>query len=76
MTVARLSRLPFIFVLMNVLAGCTTQPSQSAYSRNMGPGSSITGTPQSDLGSAASGNDYLPGADAAGGISGTGGSRN
>ena len=63
-------------MLVGVLTGCTTQPSQSAYSRNVGPGSSVSGMPESDLGTTASGNDYLPGADAAGGISGTGGSRN
>ncbi len=58
-----------------LLSACSvgTQPSRSAYSRNMGPGSGIAG-PESDLGSFNSGNTYVPGAPAAGGIGGTGGS--
>ena len=75
MIVARSLKLTFVLMLMTTLAACATQPSQSAYSRNVGAGSSVTGKPESDLGSAASGNDYVPGAPAAGGIGGNGGSR-
>ena len=75
MIVARSLKLTFVLMLMNVLAGCTTQPSQSAYSRNVGSGSSVTGRPESDLGTPGSGNDYVPGAPAAGGIGGNGGSK-
>ena len=72
---ARSLKLTFVLTLMNVLAGCATQPSQSAYSRDMGPGSSVTGKPASGLVTAGSGNDYVPGAPAAGGLGGTGGSK-
>ncbi len=44
----------------------------SAFSRNVGPGSSVAGSAESELGSAASGNDKNPHAPAAGGL-GSGG---
>ncbi len=59
-----------------LLSGCGVgmQPTRSAFSRDVGPGSGISG-PESDLGSTASGNTYVAGAPAAGGIGGMGGSR-
>jgi len=59
-----------------LVSACTLMslPTRSAYSRDVGPGSGAFG-PESDLGSVGSGNTYLAGAPAAGGISGMGGSR-
>ncbi len=59
-----------------LLSACSVglQPTRSAYSRNVGPGSGVSG-PESDLGSTSSGNTYVAGAPAAGGIGGTGGNR-
>lgn len=62
-------------LLAAALGGCAFSgaPTQSAYSRNVGMGSSVIGTARSDLGSSNSGNTVVPGAPAAGGIGGNGG---
>ena len=59
-------------LLAGLLGGCasTTQPTQSALSRNVGPGSSVDGVPRSGLGPPASGNTIVPGAPAAGPVTG------
>ena len=44
----------------------------SAFSRNVGPGSSVSGSAESEMGSAASGNTRDPHAPAAGGLGGGG----
>lgn len=51
------------------LGGCMARstPAPDAYSRDIGPGSSASGRPQSDLGSRNSGVTHVPGAPAAGG---------
>lgn len=64
-----------VLLIALAAAGCTLPgaPTQSAFSRNVGFGSSFSGTPQSDLGSPNSGNTYMPNVPAAGGISANGG---
>jgi len=47
--------------------------STSAYSRDVGPGSSVTGLPFSPLGSSLNGNPQVPGAPSAGPVNGGGG---
>ncbi len=59
--------------LAAALAGCARQsPASSATSRNVGPASSVTGVPQSDMGNAGSGNSSVPGAPSTKGANGGG----
>lgn len=69
------ARLLLVALAMGALGGCVwpTEPTRSAYSRNVGFGSAVGGQARSDLGSYNSGNTYVPGAPAAGGIGGNGG---
>lgn len=63
-----------VLALATVLASCASSPNvTSAASRNVGQGSSVEGVPTSDMGTAASGNDIVPGAPSTKGLNGGGG---
>jgi hypothetical protein len=53
-----------------LLSGCTlpTEPTLSAFQRNVGPGSSVTGIPDDNKGPPDSGNTRVPGVSSAGNI--------
>ncbi len=61
-------RLASVAAITLGLIGCnaTDKPTATAFSRNVGPGSSVTGTPQSDMGANVSGVPRVPGAPSAG----------
>ena len=60
------SRLMFTAAIVSAVAACSmpTEPTATAFSRNVGPGSSMTG-PNDGMGSPNSGDDVVPGVSAA-----------
>lgn len=63
------TRLLLMALAVSGVGGCTLvgDPPPDAYARNIGPGSSIFGRPDSNLGTPNSGVTHMPGATAAGG---------
>jgi hypothetical protein len=62
--------LAFIGLGSFIVGGCTlpTEPSLSAFQRNVGPGSSVSGIPDDNKGSPNGGNTRVPGVSSAGNI--------
>lgn len=60
------SKVVFAAVMTAALGACTvpTEPTATAFSRNVGPGSSVTG-PNDGMGSPNAGDDSVPGVSAA-----------